>query len=73
MFFQSFVKQISSRHAGDFVCTSRGQRSPILASFLHQKEAKRFDFQSNIETSMQWIFGPRLNLILFPYMQASQP
>ena len=66
------MKQKWSIYAGNFVCKSKGQESPNLASFSNQKDSKIFDFQSNIQTSIPWISLQDFDLILFYYKYASQ-
>ena len=49
------------------------QKSPNLATFSNHENAKIFDFQSNIQTSIPWISLQDFDLILFYYKYASQP
>ena len=62
MFFKSFVEQINSTHAGDFVFQSKRQEYPKLASFINQKDAKIFDWKSKMQNIIPWILGQDCNL-----------
>ena len=62
-----------SRYAENFVCQSKGQESPNLASFSNQKDSKIFDFQSNIQSSIPWISWQRFDLVSFYYIYTIKP
>ena len=72
-FFNLFVKQIWSRYAGNFVYKSKMQKSPKLATLFNHEDSKICDFQSKIQSSLQWIFAQDFDLIpfLYIYMQVN--
>ena len=65
------MKQIGPNHAGKFVHKSKISKNPKLTTLFNHEKSKRFDFQSRIQTSMQWIFAQAFDLIQLPYIQAS--
>ena len=71
--FNLFVKQIWSRYAGNFVLKVKDAKSPKLATLFNHENAKRFDFQSKIKSSIQWILVQDFDLIPFLYIYASKP
>ena len=73
MVFQSFCEANMVKICWQFRVQIKDAKSPNLATFSNHENAKRFDFQSNIQSSIQWIFVQDFDLIPFLYIYATNP